>query len=589
MTVTLDKKEKLINILHQAKTVSSDIAYPGEEAFRVIEKDIEEDSFMVVTVGEFNNGKSTFLNALLGEDILPTGVTPTTATINALLWGEKQGFQIIKQGVAEKEPVKLEHLEHYMASSEFSFDEVDYLKIQTPSPLLENHLVLIDTPGLNDINRLRSSITYQFIPKADVVFFVLNMTAPVRKTEYTFLSETLLKQGLDRIIFIANFVDRMDEEEIEEVLLEIQKRIESGTGMKEVEIFPLSAFEALEGKMNQDDDLVQLSGILPIESRMEQLCHSGSRSEEKYKRYKTRAIHSLSQLQQFIEQRLDMNGKEVEALRKDFEQIEQWKDQHGQREQVLERYIQERKLEILFMVTKSIGHLFDQIHDEVEERIEFYNGPDINGFLTSQLPLSIKKMMKQWIEVYSDKIHILLGKLEIEISSGLSKSFQEQVKIHSYRDYRISEEQEIEFHNQETMDPLVTSGLLVGGVSTLAMILGGPILIPIIGMAGLPFIQKKMLKIQLDTIKPEIKSEARKQLFYVKDSFTASVESYIERSIHEIKEETLKQFSVQTTRMMHSLESEIRNKQKDRDIQLEQEKILLDSKAIVNGLVKELQ
>jgi ribosome biogenesis GTPase A len=64
----------------------------SSQVYRINEliSDIHSDYYTVVVVGEFNNGKSTFVNAIIGEDLLPVGVTPTTATINTLVWGGRQ-------------------------------------------------------------------------------------------------------------------------------------------------------------------------------------------------------------------------------------------------------------------------------------------------------------------------------------------------------------------------------------------------------------------------------------------------------------------------------------------------------------------
>ncbi len=578
--------------MNEASLLAEDLSYQSAgDSFDVLKKDIEEDYYMIVTVGEFNNGKSTFLNALVGEDFLPTGVTPTTATINSITWGEKREFQVHKvNGVIEQQTRKTEDLNQFIVSSDFNAEEVEFLKIYHPSPLLKDKIVLVDTPGLNDINKLRSNVTYQFIPRADVVFFVVNISAPIRKTEYKFLAETLLKQGLDRIIFIANFIDRIEEDEIDEVLIEIENRIKSSTGLQQVDVFPLSAYEALTGRLDGDDELVGISGITAIEEKMKQVCQSGSRSDEKSARYKVRLTHCLNDLLEFIKEKQAILQKAENELNEDLNRILEWKGNQKEREQILQTYIDNRKTEIMLIVRKSIDHLFQQINEEVEEKIQLYNGTEINDYLKSHIPMFIKRRLKQWIEDYSDKIHILLGKLEMELSTGLTKSFQEEVKINGYRGYDISSqhEQDVSFEDRKMVDPIVTSGLLVGGISSLAMILGGPILIPVIGMAGLPFIQKKLLKKQLELLKPEIIAEARKQLFYVKQSFAESIERYIENSIEKITRATLDEFNHKSSRIEQTIEFELKNKHENIHEQNEQQKQLSSAERKIEELFNRL-
>ncbi|MBM7702345.1 dynamin family protein [Metabacillus iocasae] len=592
MQIVTNSKRELLELVKEANLIAEDLSYKMHgDSLDVLNKDMEEDVFMIVTVGEFNNGKSTFLNALLGEDVLPTGITPTTATINAITWGDKREFQVHKVNSKAEQPTKrIEDLNQFIASSDFNPKEIEYLKIFNPSAVLKDKMVLVDTPGLNDINTIRSNVTYQFIPRADVIFFIVNISAPLRKTEYTFLSETLLKQGLDRIIFIANFIDRIEEEEdeVNEVLIDIQNRIKASSGLKQVDVFPLSAYEALTGKLDNDEELIRISGITAIEERMKQLCQSGSRSEEKTIRYKTRLMHSLNELLEHIREKQVILQKEASELNGDLDRLLEWKGKQKDRDQMLHTYIDNRKAEIVIMVRKSIDHLFEQVNDEVEEKIQFYNGSEMNEFLKSHISSFIKRRLKQWIEGYSDKIHILLGKLETEISTGLTRSFQEEVKINSFRAYHISSDQDIHFEDRDTMDPIVTSGLLVGGISSLAMILGGPILIPIIGMAGLPFIQKKLLKQQLETIKPEVISEARKQLYVVKQSFSESIERYIHNSIEKITQATMDEFNYKSRRVEQNIEFELKHKRENIHAQNEQKKQLLQAETRVGDLINKL-
>ena len=69
------------------------------------------------------------------------------------------------------------------------------------APLLKNRVVLIDTPGVNDLNQQRSDITFEFLPRADVIIFMTSMDAAMKQTEKIFIQEFLLKNGLDKIVF----------------------------------------------------------------------------------------------------------------------------------------------------------------------------------------------------------------------------------------------------------------------------------------------------------------------------------------------------------------------------------------------------
>ena len=164
------------------------------QGLRELQADIRGDFYTVVVLGEFKRGKSTLINALLGTSLLPMDVLPETATINAIMYEETPQLTVVhRDGSTRKGEVSYDFLRQYSAKREDSdAADVCYIKIGYPCDLLKNRIVLVDTPGVSDLNEQRSEVTYQFIPKANVVLFVLDANAPLKKTEKDFIDERLL-------------------------------------------------------------------------------------------------------------------------------------------------------------------------------------------------------------------------------------------------------------------------------------------------------------------------------------------------------------------------------------------------------------
>ena len=167
--------------------------------------------FLLVIAGEFNSGKSSFINALLGERVLPEGVTPTTDRINLLHHGP-------------------EVTEHAV--------EAFLLERTHPAELLRE-LSVVDTPGTNAVIRRHEELTRDFVPRADLVLFVTSADRPFSESEREFLER--IREWGKKIIFIVNKIDILaGDAERAEVLAYVRDNATSLLG-EAPQVFPVSA------------------------------------------------------------------------------------------------------------------------------------------------------------------------------------------------------------------------------------------------------------------------------------------------------------------------------------------------------------
>ncbi|MFU8803536.1 MAG: dynamin family protein [Bradymonadaceae bacterium] len=113
-----------------------------------------------------------------------------------------------------------------------------------------NNLILVDTPGVNDISRQKVEITYGYVPRADVILYVLDATQVLKKSEVTFIRDRLLKANRSRIIFVLGKVDALSPDEATEVEDYARQRLEALIGS--VELYAFSAREALDAQKRGD-------------------------------------------------------------------------------------------------------------------------------------------------------------------------------------------------------------------------------------------------------------------------------------------------------------------------------------------------
>ena len=187
-----------------------------------LERSIEQldELFLLVIVGEFNSGKSAFINALVGANVVAEGVTPTTAQINVLQYGESASRQ-----------VNGPHLH----------------VITAPAPMLRD-IHIVDTPGTNAIIREHEAITQEFVPRSDLVLFVTSADRPFTETERSFLEQ--VRAWGKKVVIVINKIDILSAPQVDEVCNFVADSARVLLGFSP-EIFPVSARLALKAKQGE--------------------------------------------------------------------------------------------------------------------------------------------------------------------------------------------------------------------------------------------------------------------------------------------------------------------------------------------------
>lgn len=219
-----------------------------ERVERDLVKKLDEDRFHLVVVGEFNHGKSSFVNALLGETALAVGVTPTTAAIHHLKYSETPSAEVVYTS-GKRESIPFGEARKFAVGGGgggAATEEVDFLEIGYPAPILKERILLVDTPGVNDLSLQRSDITYSYIPRADAVLFLLDAGQILKESERIFLQDKLLKASRDKIVFVITKWDILTDDEKKEALDYARTQLKNL--VKDPIVFPISAETSLAGK-----------------------------------------------------------------------------------------------------------------------------------------------------------------------------------------------------------------------------------------------------------------------------------------------------------------------------------------------------
>ncbi|MFW5920954.1 MAG: dynamin family protein [Polyangiales bacterium] len=247
MTEFRESKRQALSLLRQVAQVADGAG--AETLAHKLRDDriprLESERFHLVVLGEFNHGKTTFVNALLGSDVLPVGVTPTTAVIHHLEHGDEPSATAV--GIdGSRASVPMERLQRYVVDGEASAEGVRHIEVRHPAALLEGGVVLVDTPGVNDLNEARAEITYGYVPQSDAVLFLLDAGQILKESERAFVAGKLLSQSRDKVLFVVNKLDLLDEREREEALAYTKATL--GNLIGSPRIYGVSAKEAVQGR-----------------------------------------------------------------------------------------------------------------------------------------------------------------------------------------------------------------------------------------------------------------------------------------------------------------------------------------------------
>lgn len=540
-----DIEEKKLQIKEIITKINSNInsilpeSYEKEYTKDLLE-DLHNELYTVVVVGEFKRGKSTFVNALLGEEILPADVTPTTATINAIMWNEERSIQVHKSnGNLENLELKKDNLNRYVADRDFDPKSVNYIKIGIPSEILKNRLVLIDTPGVDDLNKQRVEVTYKFIPRADVVIFLLDSTNAVRRTEKEFLENNILKEGIDKIIFVANFIDQIDEDEdVEEIIEDIENRIRNILGSRHIEIMPVSAKQALSGILNKNQSQIESSGIIQISNLIKSLINNGSQATEKIKNYKNRALRLINSVEKEIQTLIQLENTSLNELNEELNKINQIIKDEERRKISINNYVSNQQQEMIAIVTKSVYYFGEELRREIEDQFDSYKGNDFKDYIERHVPKAVDRQIKAWMKQYLVYINKMFQMLENELTIGMARHFNTSIKGLSLKrnidDLRNTNIGTVSIEAEDISKTGVVAGAIGGGTAILFTALGLGMLMPLISMAGVPILGRKMTDRKLIEVKEKVKPELNNSMEAIINNLSNVMNDYVLNSTNKI-------------------------------------------------------
>lgn len=264
LEVHTQRKEQVLTLLSHATDVLTKMDRKDDaEALQQMSKDVEHGRFSIVVVGQFSAGKSTFLNALMGEKYLPSFQTETTATINFLKSiddneGKSQLVVKYKDGhEVFSEDVSKDNIEKYVSvKGDNVATTIEYVTLYLDSKFLKGGVTLVDSPGLGGVLENHAEITRNQIKKSHASIFMFNANQPGSASDFKALKS--LKSQCQSTLIVLNQIDNIKESEqsVDDVINNLKENYRKQFPNDPLlpEIWPIASYPALVSRSKQNLD-----------------------------------------------------------------------------------------------------------------------------------------------------------------------------------------------------------------------------------------------------------------------------------------------------------------------------------------------
>jgi len=232
-----------------------------EQGFRTVLRRLAEDRFYLTLAGQFNRGKTTLMNAMFGMDRLPTGIVPVTSVITAVSYNSRERVVMHFENSNLSHETSLDELPEWVTEqgNPGNHKRIEMAEVQLPAEILRRGAFFVDTPGLGSAITENTETTRRFLPQIDALILVTSFEFPLSNEELNFLRSA---RSLGRMVFLViNKLDLCLPEQHNQISEFIRSRVVEEVCGDEIPLFALSAAEALAGRLQHDERLVERSQI----------------------------------------------------------------------------------------------------------------------------------------------------------------------------------------------------------------------------------------------------------------------------------------------------------------------------------------
>lgn len=229
-------------------------------------KKLAEDRFYLTVVGQFNRGKSTLMNAVLGKDYLPSGIVPVTSAITAVSYGSRERVLLRVAGSNLTNEIGIRELADFVTErmNPGNRNRIEMAEVQVPVEILQRGFFFVDTPGLGSAVHENTTTTLNFLPSADAIIFVTSCDAPLTAGELGYLRQC--RSAVRQLFLVVNKMDLVSGADRESLIAFVKSKALEELDDAGVCVYGVSARCALEARTSSDAAKLAESGLPELEA-----------------------------------------------------------------------------------------------------------------------------------------------------------------------------------------------------------------------------------------------------------------------------------------------------------------------------------
>ncbi len=398
----VDKRMRLIRLL-ESLTQSLSPSFPDLIPHSVnVASKLRDNKFNLVVVGQFKRGKSTLVNALVGDDILPTAVVPLTSIITILRYGSEEKITVAFAGDVS-EVITREQLPDFVTEKRNpnNLKKVESVHIALPCSFLEGGVQLVDTPGVGSIYAHNTDAANHFLPESDATIFLMTADQPLSIGEVEFLRN--VREHVTKIFFVLNKVDMLNGTEKQEAADFIRDSLsrEMAVPKDNIRLFLVSSKTALKARLQGEKKLEAESHIHALESSLMQFLNE-EKSTVMVSSAARRARRIAAEASTLAKLRLKAYSESSESLRNKVDEFRKFRAEIHRRQEDISRVIY-TAYNIVTMVEEDRVLFEDKTlpklearFDEIAAQYRSSNAPDLIDQLNKAIVSLVTEVVDKW-------------------------------------------------------------------------------------------------------------------------------------------------------------------------------------------------